>query len=102
MNDKEQILKNICYTDLVYGRFNKKLHKNLTRNEIEQLVKDTIGEVDADSIQKIGKNFYISNEHRGIRLTVNKHNYRLITADLLKENGGASRGSMFLTEREIL
>ena len=58
---KEEVLKHLCYTDLVYGRINKKLDLSLGRNKIESLVKLLIKETPGENIRKIGKNFYIPN-----------------------------------------
>ena len=35
---KKEILNNICYTELVYGRINKKLNLELSKQEIETLI----------------------------------------------------------------
>ena len=39
---KQDILSNICYTDLVYERINKKLSLNLSRDKIEKLIFEII------------------------------------------------------------
>ncbi len=36
--DKQQIIDNICYTELVYGRINKKLGLTYTKGQIEKLI----------------------------------------------------------------
>ena len=76
---KTDILSRLCYTELVYGRINKKLKLNLSAEEIEVLMVATI--CSCDSIEKIGKNFYISNNKHNIRITINSYTYRIITAD---------------------
>ena len=38
MDLKEVVLKNICYTDLVYQRINKKLGISLSKTDIESLI----------------------------------------------------------------
>ncbi len=81
MYTKSQILKNLCYTELVYKRINKKLKLDLNKSEIEKLVFETIKEVPERNIIKIGKNFYISNQEKGIRATINSFTYRIITVD---------------------
>ena len=58
---KSEILSKICYTDLVYGRINKKLKTNYSISEIKTLLYNLIKESPESSIQKIGKNFYILN-----------------------------------------
>ena len=79
--DKQTILKNLCYTDLVYGRINKKLCTEYSRNEIEVLMYDTIKETKINNYEKIGKNYYISNLDKNIRITINSYTYRIITVD---------------------
>ncbi len=80
---KIQIKNNICYTDLVYERFNKKLKTRLSKTQIESLVQEILLETDTSQFRKKGKNIYISNTAKNIRLTVNSFTNRLITADLL-------------------
>lgn len=82
---KESILKNICYTELVYGRINKKLKRSLSHREIEQLLLKTIEATPEMFFEEKGKNIYVSNEETGIRITINKHNYRVITVDTIKK-----------------
>ncbi len=76
---KNEILSHICYTDLVYGRINKKLKVNLSNEEIESLMIKVI--THCDSIEKIGKNYYIYNSEYKTRVTVNSYTFRIITAD---------------------
>lgn len=80
-NFKEEILAKICYTELVYGRINKKLSINLSKEKIEEMISAIISETTENHFQKIGKNIYISNFQRNIRLTINSHSNRIITAD---------------------
>lgn len=80
MPEKEVFLKNICYTPLVFERFNKKLKLDLSESEIKQLVNQIISEDDT-VFQKTGKNYYL--QHKGIELVINSFNYRLITANRL-------------------
>ena len=80
---KKEILEKICYTKLVYGRINKKLNITLSEAEIENLISTTLLETsEADFLQK-GKNIYITNNKRNMRLTINSYTYRIITADKL-------------------
>ncbi|AKP67748.1 DUF3781 domain-containing protein [Companilactobacillus ginsenosidimutans] len=74
------IAENICYTDLVYGRVNKKLKLDSSNQEIEKMVIDILNNPHS-KVVKTGKNFYVSDSDRRVRLTVNSFNYRLITAD---------------------
>lgn len=78
---KIKILDNICYTELVYGRINKKLKSNYSKPEIEQLILDIINESPETFFQKIGKNYYITNHKNNIKITVNSNTYRVITVD---------------------
>lgn len=77
--NKEEILKKHCYTDLVYGRINKKLELNYSKKEIKHFIKKTL--LESDSYLKKGKNFYISNLESKIRITVNSYTFRIITVD---------------------
>lgn len=83
-NFKTEILKKICYTKLVYSRINKKLNLQLTNDEIEKMIYKTIKETDKSMFQKKGKNIYITNYNKNIRLTINSNTNRIITADKLK------------------
>ena len=84
-NYKEEILEKICYTDLVYGRINKKLNIELSENKIEEMILTIIRETDESGFNKRGKNIYITNENRNIRLTINSYTNRIITADRLNK-----------------
>ena len=82
-NFKQTILDKVCYTELVYGRINKKLHIELSNDKIEELIFAVINETAAINFQKTGKNIYITNNERNIRLTINSFTNRVITADKL-------------------
>ncbi len=84
-NYKKEILNKICYTELVYGRINKKLDLELSKDKIETLISEIISETDESKFQKKGKNIYITNNERNIRLTINSYTNRIITADKLNE-----------------
>ena len=79
--DKNEILKNHCYTELVYKRINKKLKTNFSKQETEALIKKVLSETNVENYQKIGKNFYISNQKYNIKITVNSNTFRIITVD---------------------
>lgn len=85
MNYKKEILSKICYTELVYSRINKKLNLELSKQEIENLISKTLSETDESEFQKKGKNVYVTNTERNIRLTINSYTNRIITADKLNE-----------------
>ena len=81
---KEDILKNICYTELVYGRINKKLKSKFSKLEIEKKLLDIITVTEEQNFQKIGKNVYITNSAEEIRITINLNTFRVITVDSVK------------------
>jgi len=78
---KDKILQNICYTELVYERINKKLNIKLSKEQIEKLMFDVIQNTDEEYFERIGKNYYITNTVHSIRITVNSNTFRIITAD---------------------
>ena len=82
---KEEVLNKICYTELVYERINKKLEINLSKEKIEEFISEIIKETNESEFNKIGKNIYISNNARNIRLTINSYTNRIITADKLNK-----------------
>ncbi|WP_372649499.1 DUF3781 domain-containing protein [Draconibacterium sp.] len=81
---KNEIAEKICYTDLVYGRINKKLNIELPHDKIEEMVCSIINETEETNFQQKGKNIYITNKTSNVRLTINKNTFRIITADRLK------------------
>lgn len=84
-NYKKEILDKLCYTELVYGRINKKLKLDLSKDKIEKLITTVIFETDETDFVKTGKNIYITNKKRKIMLTINSYTNRIITADKLKK-----------------
>ena len=80
---KKDILDIIGYTELVYVRINKKLGLDLSNKAIEKLIFSLISETDESGFLKKGKNIYISNFEKNIRLTINSYTLRIITADRL-------------------
>ena len=90
--DKNNILRNICYTDLVYGRINKKLGINLTNDEIEEFIFKIINNAQKDEMVIIGKNYYISNYTENIKITINRNTTRIITADKIQKNRSINPG----------
>ncbi|MBS3742311.1 MAG: DUF3781 domain-containing protein [Candidatus Cloacimonetes bacterium] len=83
--DKKKIIRNICYTELVYGRINKKLKVHYSKNEIEELIFNLLKNTSEIDYSRVGKNYYITNIAKNIRVTVNSNTYRVITVDRLKE-----------------
>lgn len=78
---KQDILKNICYTELVYPRINKKLKTKLSDKQIDCFIFQVISETNEKFFIKKGKNFYITNDQNNIRITVNSYTFRVITVD---------------------
>lgn len=86
MNDyKNEILEKICYTDLVYERINKKLKIKFSKDRIEEMIFEIIKDTDLAGFQKTGKNIYITNEEKNVRLTINSYTNRIITANILNK-----------------
>jgi predicted DNA-binding protein YlxM (UPF0122 family) len=56
--DKSKILDNICYTELVYERINKKLKTNNSKLEIEKKLLEILKQTSKENFDKKGKNFY--------------------------------------------
>ena len=81
---KTEIINKICYTDLVYERINKKLNLQLPKDEIEKMIHQIIEDTDKAECRRRGKNIYITNNQRNVRLTINAYTNRIITADSLK------------------
>lgn len=75
----DTIKQNICYTDLVYDRIRKKLAIQLSNNEIEKMMMKIVSD-DQSTLEKRGKNFYITSLSMNVVVTVNSNNYRVITA----------------------
>ncbi len=83
--NKDEILNKICYTELVYGRINKKLGLNLDQKHIEDLIFRSIKETSEGHITKKGKNYYVANERENIQITINSNTFRVITVGYLKD-----------------
>lgn len=81
--DKTEILNNICYTELVYERINKKLSSRFSKAEIEKMLFDIIQQTPEKSFRRTGKNIYVSNTANNIRITINSYTFRIITVDRL-------------------
>lgn len=82
--NKAEILKNICYTELVYGRINKKLNIKFSEKQIEELILKLLKETEEKFFSKIGKNFYIINTKSNIKITINSNTFRIITVDKIE------------------
>jgi len=84
--NKSEILNRICYTELVYDRINKKLNSKFSNSEIEKMLSDIIQETHELFFQKIGKNIYVTNHEKNIKITINSSTYRIITVDRLNKD----------------
>lgn len=84
-DDKQMIIKNLCYTQLVYSRVNKKLRTNLQNEEIELFIDKILKKSDEKFYTKTGKNYYVTNTENNIRLTINSNTFRLITVNKIKQ-----------------
>lgn len=81
MINKKEILENICYTELVYERINKKLNIEFSKKQIEEFIFKILKETEINFFSKIGKNFYITNTENNIKITINSDTFRIITVD---------------------
>ncbi len=81
INNKQEIIKNLCYTELVYMRVNKKLNTNLSVIEIESFIDKILNITNEKYYIKTGKNYYVTNAENNIRITINSNTFRLITVD---------------------
>jgi len=79
--NKKEILENICYTELVYGRINKKLNIKFSKKQIEEFIFKILKQTEEKFFSKIGKNFYITNTENNIKITVNSNTFRIITVN---------------------
>ena len=96
---KQEIRDEICYTELAYGRINKKLGLELSKEKIEELISAIISETEESKFQKIGKNIYISNSEKNIKLTINSYTNRIITADKLTKNQSLNRNLLVVKDK---
>lgn len=83
--NKAEILNNICYTELVYERINKKLNSKYSKSEIEEILFGIIKETEEMFFEEIGKNIYVVNVENNIKVTINSNTYRIITVDRIEK-----------------
>ena len=81
IEEKQKILENICYTELVYDRINKKLHTAFSKKQIEAFLYKVLTDTNERYFTKRGKNFYVMNTEHSIRVTINSFTFRIITVD---------------------
>ena len=86
MKSKNEILRNICYTELVYERINKKLNMKFSKEQIEKLIFEVIEKTDENYFKKTGKNYYVINTENNIRITINSNTFRIITVDRINNS----------------
>ncbi|MCW3788899.1 DUF3781 domain-containing protein [Plebeiibacterium sediminum] len=84
-NTKRLIIENLCYTELVYQRINKKLATDLSKVQIEQLIDTILKKTSEASYIKTGKNYYVTSSDDHIRITINSNTFRVITVDRLRK-----------------
>jgi len=82
--NKQKVLENICYTELVYDRINKKLQTDLSKEQIEAFLLNIMVETNEKNFLKTGKNFYVVNTENNLRITINSNTCRIITVDRIK------------------
>ena len=85
MTTKQKIIKNLCYTELVYARINKKLAIDLSKAQIESFMEEILKKTGEKFYIKTGKNYYVTNKENRIRITINSNTFRVITVDRLGE-----------------
>ena len=84
--NKSEILSKICYTELVYDRINKKVNTQYSKSEIEKLLYAIIQQTHEKFFQKIGKNIYVTNTEKNIKITINQNTFRIITVDRISKS----------------
>ena len=61
MTTKQKIIQNLCYTELVYTRINKKLAIDLSKAQIESFMEEILKKTGEKFYIKTGKNYYVTN-----------------------------------------
>ncbi len=84
MNSKKEILGNVCYTELVYGRINKKLNIQFSKEQIEEFMYEVLETTEEKCFSRVGKNYYVVNNKHEIRITINANTFRVITVDKIR------------------
>jgi hypothetical protein len=82
--NKQDILENICYTELVYGRINKKLNISFSKKQIEKFIFQILKETDNSFFIESGKNFYVTNKENNVKIAINSNTFRVITVDKIE------------------
>ncbi len=82
---KERIIDKLCYTDLVYGRINKKLDTSYSKKQISSYIEEILKSTNEKYYVNTGKNYYVTNNENNIRITINSNTYRVITVDRIEK-----------------
>ncbi len=85
IGNKQEIIENHCYTDLVYRRINKKLSTDFSNGQIELFIYNILKKTDEKFYTKTGKNYYVTNTENNVRITINSNTFRVITVDKIKK-----------------
>lgn len=83
-DSKQKIIENLCYTELVYKRINKKLATDFSKGQIESLIDEILKKTNDRFFIKTGKNYYVTNTEDNIRITINSNTFRIITVNRLR------------------
>ncbi len=83
--NKSKIVENLCYTELVYGRINKKLNLKFSKKQIEDFIFSTLEKTEEKYFLKTGKNFYVTNIENNNIITINSNTFRIITVDKINK-----------------
>lgn len=59
---------------------------NFSKFEIEILIQKVLEDTALEDYEKLGKNFYITNRHHNITVTVNTSTFRVITVNRIIKN----------------
>jgi hypothetical protein len=83
---KKRIVENLCFTELVYERINKKLNSGFSKEQIELFIFEILNKTSEKHYAKRGKNYYVTNAEKSIIITINSNTCRVITVDkILKD-----------------
>ena len=82
---KQRIIEAHCYTELVFERINKKLTVNLSKMQIELFIAEILENTTEENFIKRGKNYYVTNRQKNIRITINSNTFRIITVDKIRK-----------------
>ena len=81
---KQKIIENLCYTELVYGRINKKLSGDFSKRQIKLFILEILKKTDEKFYARTGKNYYVTNTENNIIITINANTFRIITVEKIE------------------